>query len=99
MSRPSASVGAPGPAALPRLRLHEGGRLAELQRLLGRGGCEEVHGPGNDAGPAGLMACAEAGPVVAVEVLVEQDEIAPVRVFLELPGSPVHLSPALLVPQ
>src|SRR5437879_4192847 len=35
-------------------------------------------------GPAGLMAGANAGPVVAMEVLVEQDEIPPVRVHLEL---------------
>ena len=45
---------------------------------------EEVHHPRDDAGPAGLMAGAEPGAVVAVEVLVEQDEIAPVRIVLEL---------------
>src|SRR6516165_9440783 len=97
MSRPS--IRALGLAALPRLQVREGGRLAELQSPLGRGGCEEMHGPGNDAGPAGLMAGADTGPVVAMEVLVEQDEIAPMRILLELPGSPVHRSPAVLVPQ
>ena len=50
-------------------------------------------------GPAGLMAGAEAGAVVAVEVLVEQDEIAPVRVFLELPRAAVDRPPAVLVAQ
>ena len=38
------------------------------------------------AGPAGLVAGPEPGPVVAVEVLVEQDEVPPVRVVLELLG-------------
>jgi hypothetical protein len=34
--------------------------------------------------PAGLVRGAQSGAVVAVEVLVEQDEVAPVRVGLEL---------------
>ena len=43
------------------------------------------------------MAGAEAGPVVAVEVLVELEAIAPVRVLLELPGAAVDRTPAVLV--
>jgi hypothetical protein len=35
-----------------------------------------VHDAGYDPGPAVLMAGAEAGPVVAMEKLVEQDVIA-----------------------
>jgi hypothetical protein len=38
---------------------------------------------GHQARPARLMAGADAGAVVAVEVLVERDEAAPVRVALE----------------
>jgi hypothetical protein len=38
-------------------------------------GREQVHDAGYDPGPAGLMAGAEAGPIVAVEKLVEQDAI------------------------
>ena len=38
---------------------------------------------GDQAGPAGLMAGAEPGAVVAVEVFVEQDQVAPVRIGLE----------------
>ena len=49
---------------------------------------EQVHEPGDDAGPAGLVAGAEAGAVVAVEVLVEQQAVAPVRIVLELLASP-----------
>src|SRR5947209_15001560 len=39
---------------------------------------------GDEAGPARLVARADAGAVVAVEVLVEQNHVAPVRVALEL---------------
>src|SRR5207249_9209046 len=39
---------------------------------------------GDEAGPARLVARADAGAVVAVEVLVEQNDVAPVRVALEL---------------
>jgi hypothetical protein len=35
------------------LRAHEGGRLAELQSLLGRGGCEEMHSPSVEHAPNG----------------------------------------------
>src|SRR6184192_2750339 len=40
---------------------------------------------GDEAGPARLVARADAGAVVAVEVLVEQNHVAPVRVALEHP--------------
>src|ERR1700758_2470876 len=78
------------------VRFHEGGRLAEREGLLGRGRGEQMHGPGDGAGPSGLVARAEAGPVVAVEVLVEQDEIAPVRILLELLAPPIYGSPTIL---
>jgi hypothetical protein len=51
-----------------------------------------MHEAGDDPGPAGLMAGTQAGPVVAVEVLVEQDEVAPVRVFLELLRAAIELT-------
>ena len=38
----------------------------------------------HQAGPAGLVAGADASPVVAVKVLVKQDVLAPVRVVLKL---------------
>jgi hypothetical protein len=58
-----------------------------------------MHASRDDAGPTGLVARAEAGPVVTVEIFVEQDQIAPVRVLLELPGSAIHRTPAILVSQ
>src|SRR5713226_2925196 len=42
---------------------------------------------GDHAGPARLVAGPQAGPVVAVEVLVEERQAAPVRVALELLGA------------
>ena len=48
---------------------------------------EQVHQPRDDPRPAGLVTGAEAGAVVAVEVLVEQDVVTPVRVVLELLAS------------
>ena len=47
---------------------------------------EDRHEPG----PAGLVRGAQPLSVVAMEVLVEEDEIAPVRVLLELRRCPVH---------
>ena len=43
--------------------------------------CDEL---GHHAGPTRLVAGAEAGPVVAVEILVKQDKVAPARIDLKL---------------
>src|SRR6266540_4103129 len=56
-----------------------------------------MHGAGDDSSPSRLVARAEAGPVVAVEVLVEQEQVAPVRVLLKLARPPVDRPPALAV--
>src|SRR6476661_9002787 len=44
---------------------------------------EQVDQRGNHAGPTGLVAGAQARSVVAVEVLVEEDQVAPVRILLK----------------
>src|ERR1700687_1827969 len=41
----------------------------------------------DQAGPAGLMAGAEAGAVVAMKIFVEKDEVAPVRIALKAVGA------------
>src|SRR5713101_4782908 len=56
-----------------------------------------MHAAGDDSRPASLVTGAEAGPVVAVKVLVKQDEIAPVRVLLERTCSAIDGSPAAFV--
>src|SRR5207302_1374695 len=52
---------------------------------------------GDQAGPARLMARAHAGPVVAVEVLVERHIVAPVRIVLEILLPAKHRPPAVVV--
>src|SRR6266508_3105324 len=75
------------------------GARAELEELLGRAGREHVHGPGDDPGPSRLVARADTGPVVPVEVLVEQEIVGPERVLLKLARSPVDRPPAVAVTQ
>src|SRR6266852_1807920 len=52
----------------------------------------------NDTRPAGLMARSDARPVVSVEIFVEQDQIAPMRVVAVL-GSLVYRPSAVLISQ
>src|SRR5712692_5696691 len=44
----------------------------------------------DQTGPAGLMASADPGAIVAVEVFVEKDQIAPVRIALKELGAARH---------
>ena len=50
---------------------------------------EEFQERSNQTGPACLMAGAKPRSVVAVEVLVKQNQVAPMRIFLEFRRSPV----------
>ena len=54
-----------------------------VQHLGRAGGAEELDEAGHGAGPARLVAGPYPRPVIAVEVLVEQQQVAPVRVVLE----------------
>src|SRR6266851_1558398 len=54
---------------------------------------------GHEPRPAGLMAGAYAGPIVAVEVLVEEDEVAPVRIPVENLRPAVDRATAVLARQ
>ena len=54
---------------------------------------------GHEARPAGLVRGADAGAGVAVEVLVEQQQVVPIRVGLELLDRPEDRPPAVLVGQ
>ena len=58
--------------------------LGRLQRVLGRHAPEGIQKTRDEPGPARLVTGPEAGADVAVEVLVEEDQVAPVRVVLEL---------------
>ena len=60
---------------------------------------EKIHEEGDQAGPPRLVAGSQPRSVVAVEVFVEQDEVAPVRIFLELLRPSIYRPPAILVAQ
>src|SRR5256885_17164925 len=49
----------------------------------------------HEAGPSGLVRGAQPLPRAAVEVFVEQDQIAPVRVVLELPLRAIDRPPTV----
>src|SRR5262249_24463425 len=72
------------------------GLFAPRESAFRRDAREEVQGTGDDSGPAGLVAGAQASSVVAVEILVEQDAIAPVRILLEHRRSTVDRSTTVL---
>ena len=55
-----------------------------VQHLGGPGAAEQLDEAGDGAGPPGLVAGPYPRPVVAVEVLVEQQQVAPVRVVLKV---------------
>src|SRR5437588_13122193 len=69
------------PRGLPHLKGLPGGATQTLQ-LRRR---EQVHDPGDDAGPTGLVAGPKTGPVVPVEVPVQQYAGWPGRVPLDPP--------------
>jgi hypothetical protein len=57
--------------------------LAILEHGAGVELAQALDQPGDKPGPPGLVGRAEPGSVVTVEVLLEQDEVTPVRVLLE----------------
>src|SRR4051794_25635532 len=82
-----------------RRDLHRDRVLADVAHLIRRRGGEEMHGARDRSGPAGLVIGAQAHAVVAVEVFVELDVIAPVGIVLELLLHPVHRPGARFVLQ
>src|SRR5690349_2697348 len=53
----------------------------------------------NNPSPAGLVAGAKSSAIVAMEILIEKNIIAPVRVGLEFFGTAVYRPPTLFVPE
>src|SRR5262245_27561386 len=99
MSASAAARRASGLAALLLNLSLEHGSPAPCEEDLQREARKQMHDPGNGTGPTRLVAGAEAGAVVAVKVLVEQEVVAPVRVLLKLAAAPVDRPPASLVSQ
>jgi hypothetical protein len=76
--------------------LHECRFFATLQESLGIQEFVELDHLGHQPGPAGLMVDAQVRSIVAVEVLVEKDVVAPLGIGLELFRAAVDGSPASL---
>src|SRR5215510_10405263 len=74
-------------------------RFLHFQQVGSGEAAEHIEQDGDDARPSRLVAGAEAGAVVSVEVFVEQNEIPPVRVVLELRGAAVDRTAAAPVPE
>ena len=94
-----ARAGRGAPSAWWFFHLVSGRPLTELEHLLGIRCSKQVQAAGDQAGPARLVAGAQPGAIVAVEVFMKKDEVAPVRVLLKLPDTAVDRTPAVLVPQ
>src|SRR5271157_6229244 len=77
----------------------EDGFSAAIQEGLGIQLAEDLDQAGDDTGPSRLVARTEAGAVVAMEVFVEQQMVAPMGIVLEFVGSPVHRTAAGFVAQ
>jgi hypothetical protein len=58
-----------------------------------------LDGTYHESGPPSLVTSTNAGSVISVEVFVEQDEIAPVRIGLKLVGIAIHRTMSLRVTQ
>src|SRR5215472_11098337 len=46
--------------------------------------CKKIDSSCNNTGPSGLMARAKTSTIVTVKILVEEDVVLPVRIFLKL---------------
>src|SRR6478609_2008426 len=81
----------------PSMRVSERRFTSHLQQFAGLDVAKELDQGRRQPGPSGLVTGADAGAVVAVEVLVEEDQVAPVRVGLELFAATIDRSLAFLV--
>lgn len=86
---PGRSLGGDGRPGFTRCQVGNSGDLAELESPLGGRCCEQMHHASDDATPTRLVAGGQAGAVVAVEAFVNEDQIAPMRIFLKLLRSAV----------
>ena len=79
------------------LRYEPGFNLLAFQlQVFGLDTPEQVEEDRDQTGPPRLMAGAEPRAVVTVEVFMEEDQIAPVRIVLKLGGPSVNRPPAAL---
>jgi hypothetical protein len=75
--------------------LSDGGAKTRFEENIGGDGSEEVHQRRYEAGPTGLVARPDTGTVVTMEIFVEQEVVAPVRILLEEPRAAENWPPAI----
>src|SRR5277367_2324676 len=68
-----------------------------LQDFFGVDATENIHYEGDRARPPSLVAGSQPGSVIAVEELVEKDEVAPMHILLKLLRPSVNWPPAARV--
>jgi hypothetical protein len=68
-------------------RLNERGLPANLQGPLGVQKAVKLDELGHESGPAGLVAGAQPGTIIAVEIFIKENVIAPVGIALEFLGA------------
>src|SRR5712671_2013870 len=71
--------------------------FSKFDDLFGRSRRKQMHRPGNNSRPAGLVTCPKTGSIVAVEIFVKQNVITPVWIFLKLASFSIDRSVAILV--
>src|SRR4029077_7400781 len=77
--------------------LGERALFANFQDLLGIHEAVKLNELGHQPSPAGLMAGAESGAIVAMEVFEEEDVVAPVRIALEFIRAAINWPATMLV--
>ena len=73
-----------GPIILGSRYFRDAGALANLLHLLTGSCSEQVHHPSDDSCPSGLVTGTKTRPVIAMEILVEREEVSPVGILLKL---------------
>src|SRR5208283_90733 len=91
--RPQPSLISPSSRASERLFPTERLRLSACQQPVAVDPPEEFDQFRHHAGPSGLVAGADPRAVVAMEILEEQETVAPVRICLKSLRSSIHRSP------
>src|SRR4029077_3616192 len=73
------------------LTSHPSGKVTfrNLEKIRRAPTSEHIKSASDYSSPSGLVAGAQSGAVIAVEILVEQDVVFPVRIFLELLGTAI----------
>ena len=64
-----------------------------VKELPARVGCKQMYRASDESSPFSLVARAEPGSVVAMEVRIEQNQIAPMRILLKLWSLPIYRPP------